>query len=112
MWETAGGEHERDLGICPATVDKRLDGVHVGTNAKRACWILTGTMCSEKIQSSFPKKYENCEQCDFYKTLKGEQGPSYELAIVLLKKLSHIGVSRLYHCDAAIPLDGVIRRHY
>jgi len=85
-----GGEYERDLGICPAAVDKRLDGVHGGTNAGRACWILTGTMCGGKVQGSFAKKYENCELCDFYKALKEEEGPSYELAIVLLKKLGKV----------------------
>ncbi|GBE00072.1 hypothetical protein BMS3Abin07_02118 [bacterium BMS3Abin07] len=32
-----GGEHEIDLGVCPATVEGRLDGVHDGVTAGRAC---------------------------------------------------------------------------
>jgi len=82
-----GGQHEHDLGICPATVDKRLDGIHGGTNGGRACWALTGTMCGGKVQGTFAQKYENCEVCDFFKAVQIEEGPSYELAIVLLTKL-------------------------
>jgi hypothetical protein len=82
-----GGLHETDLGICPATVDRRLNGVHGGTNAGRACWVLAGTMCGGKIQGTFAQKYENCEACEFFKTVKKEEGSSYDLSIVLLNKL-------------------------
>lgn len=82
-----GGAHEKDLGICPATTEAKLNGVHEGKNAGRACWVVAGTMCGGKVQGSFAQKYENCENCDFYKLVKSEQNGNYELSIVLLRRL-------------------------
>ncbi len=83
-----GGTHVKDLGICPATVDTRLHGSHGGKMAGRACWVLAGTLCGGKEQGTFAAKYHNCEKCDFYRQVKLEEGPSYTLSIMLLKKLS------------------------
>lgn len=85
-----GGANERELGICPAYIDSRLDGAHGGTNAGRACWVLAGTMCGGKVQGTFAQKFRNCELCDFFKAVKKEEGSSYELSIVLLKKVKDI----------------------
>ena len=82
-----GGEHVHDLGVCPASVEQRLDRVHGGKNAGRACWVVAGTMCGGKVQGTFAQKYENCEVCDFFKTVKREEGPAYQLSIVLLNKM-------------------------
>ena len=43
--------------ICTAATEKRLDGVHGGTNAGRACWVVAGTLGRGKIQGVFVKKY-------------------------------------------------------
>ncbi len=82
-----GGEHVHDLGVCPAAVEQRLDRVHGGKNGGRSCWVVAGTMCGGKVQGTFAQKYENCEVCDFFKTVKKEEGASYQLSIVLLNKL-------------------------
>ncbi len=82
-----GGEHSRDLGVCPAAAEQRLDRVHGGRNAGRACWVVAGTMCGGKVQGTFAQKYENCEVCDFFKTVKKEEDSSYQLLIVLLNKM-------------------------
>ncbi len=92
-WETKncgrqeGGEHVHDLGVCPAALEQRLNGVHGGKNAGRACWVVAGTMCGGKIQGTFAQKYENCEKCNFFQMVKKEEGPAYELSIVLLNKM-------------------------
>lgn len=82
-----GGEHVHDLGVCPAATEQRLNGVHVGKNAGRACWVVAGTMCGGKVQGTFAHKYENCETCDFFKAVKKEESSKYQLSIVLLNKL-------------------------
>lgn len=84
----AGGTHIHDLGICPVTVEKKLDGAHEGTNAGRACWVVAGSLCKGEVQGSFAQKYKNCEICDFYKMVKQEEFPSFTLSAVLLKKLT------------------------
>lgn len=82
-----GGKHEKDLGVCPATLEKKLDGTHEGKNAGRACWVVAGTLCGGKTQGTFAKKYENCEKCDFYNLVKREEVSQYTYSIVLLGKL-------------------------
>jgi hypothetical protein len=82
-----GGEKAKELGVCPATIYEELDGIHDGDNAGRSCWILAGTMCGGKVQGTFAQKYENCELCDFFRSVKEEEGPAYQLSIVLLNKV-------------------------
>jgi len=68
-----GGANANELGICPATTERRLDGVHGGKNAGRACWVVAMTLCNGKLQGSFAKKYDNCMECDFCKKVKEEE---------------------------------------
>jgi hypothetical protein len=62
-----------------------LDGVHNGTNAGRACWVIAGTMCEGQVQGTFAQKYKNCGVCDFYKSVLKEEGSYFEMTINLLK---------------------------
>ena len=83
----AGGANEKDLGICPAAVEIRLDGTHSGKNAGRTCWVLAGTLCQGEVQGTFAQKYRSCEVCDFYRQVKQEEGPRFVLSAVLLSML-------------------------
>ena len=80
----------QDTGICPAALETRLDGAHGGTNAGRACWIIAGTLCGGREQGTFAKKYHNCEKCDFFQQVRKEEGPGYQLSILLLKRLREL----------------------
>jgi hypothetical protein len=82
-----GGTHNRDLGVCPATMERRLDGEHNGTNAGRSCWVIAGTLCKGEIQGTFAQKFNNCEICDFYRLVKSEEHPRFNLSATLLAKL-------------------------
>lgn len=84
------GGTKKDQGVCPASVDPRLHGVHDGRLAGRACWVIAGTMCGGKEQGTFAHKYHDCERCDFYRLVKSEEGFNYVLSIVLLKKVDEI----------------------
>lgn len=84
-----GGIHSNatDLGICPATTENRLDGVHDGKNSGRACWVVAGTFCKGEVQGTFAKKLKDCELCDFYQMVKKEEVPRFQLSVTLLNKL-------------------------
>lgn len=82
-----GGMNARELGICPATSETRLHGVHGGKYGGRSCWVIAGTMCGGKVQGTFGNKYGNCEKCDFYKNVRTEEGPNFQLSVLLLNKL-------------------------
>lgn len=82
-----GGKHEQDMGICPASIEVRLDTLHGGKNAGRACWIIAGTMCDGTVQGSFAKKLASCEVCSFCKQVAQEEGKVFFPATVLLKKI-------------------------
>jgi hypothetical protein len=83
-----GGAHIHDLGVCPAAVEERLDGTHGGKNGGRSCWVMAGTLCKGEIQGTFAQKYKNCEICDFYKKVKGEEFPKFMLSALIMKKLT------------------------
>ncbi len=83
----AGGSHVHDLGVCPVSIESKLDGIHDGRNGGRACWVVAGTYCGGEVQGTFAAKYHNCEKCDFYRLIRLEEGARYTLSIVLLKKL-------------------------
>jgi len=82
-----GGEKVKELGVCPATTEKRLDSAHEGKNAGRACWVVAGTFCKGEVQGSFAQKYKNCEKCDFYQTVRKEEGVKFMLSAILLNKI-------------------------
>ena len=73
------GTNSHKLGICPASIETKLDGIHGGKNAGRCCWAVAGTLCDGEIQGTFGSKAINCLKCDFYKkTWKEEQGKNYK----------------------------------
>ena len=82
-----GGKKAHELGVCPASLDDRLEGAHGGKNAGRACWVLAGTLCGGKPQGTYASKHKNCQLCDFYRVVKDEEGMDFQLSIVLLRRL-------------------------
>jgi len=82
-----GGTNTSELGECPAAIEGRLDGIHDGSNAGRSCWVVAGTMCGGEIQGTFAKKFDNCQVCNFYKTIKEEEGVDCQFAATLLSSL-------------------------
>jgi len=82
-----GGKEAIKFGTCPATTEGRLDGIHGGKNAGRACWVVAGTMCRFQVQGTFAQKYRDCAKCDFYKKVREEEKNKLILTITLLKKL-------------------------
>ncbi len=82
-----GGHNVEQFGVCPASVEKRLNGVHGGINAGRACWVIAGTFCRGEVQGEFAKKFKSCRNCEFYLKVKEEEGVDFILSAALLAKL-------------------------
>lgn len=81
------GQHVRDLGVCPAATEERLDGVHGGRNAGRSCWVVAGTLCKGETQGMFAVKFGACESCEFYLSVREEEFPQFQFSSTLLNKL-------------------------
>ncbi len=64
-----------ELGVCPAATTE--SGANHGTDSGRICWAVAGTLCGGKVQGTFAQKAANCMQCDFYRTVKIEEGPTF-----------------------------------
>ncbi|MDH4139684.1 MAG: hypothetical protein OEV43_03850 [Coriobacteriia bacterium] len=82
-----GGSNAERLGVCAAATEVRLDGVHGGKNAGRACWVVAGTMCGGKPQGTFAQKLPSCEECGFFKQTVAEEYPNHVPTCELLDKL-------------------------
>jgi hypothetical protein len=83
------GKGQNSAGACPVSTEARLNMVHGGYQAGRACWVIAGTHCRGEVQGDFAKKYSNCEKCDFYRQVRQEEGAKFQLSIVLLNKLRY-----------------------
>ncbi len=83
-----GGAKARQLGICHAATEKRLNAIHGGKNAGRACWVVAGTFCGEKIRGTYAEKYESCIQCDFYQLVLEEEGSDFMAPSSMLAQLN------------------------
>jgi len=73
-----GGSNVANLGVCPAATEVRANGFNSGINAGRVCWAVAGTLCELKIQASFTSELTSCEQCDFFKKVKVEEGRNFK----------------------------------
>ena len=82
------GPQVDDLGVCPASTEERLDGVHGGQNAGRACWVVAGSFCEGEIQGIYANKIENCRNCDFFLKVDQEEGFDIVLPMHLLEKIN------------------------
>ncbi len=82
-----GGNHTGEFGVCPASEEKKLNGIHGGENGGRSCWVISGTLCNGEVQGTYAKKYKNCGACDFYERVRKEEYPGFQLSAVLLNIL-------------------------
>lgn len=69
-----GGSKVHELGVCPAALDVSSNGLNDGENGGRICWAIAGTFCGDQVQGTFTEKQTTCMSCDFYKSVKEEQG--------------------------------------
>jgi hypothetical protein len=83
----AGGLKVGELGICPAAMESRVNGMNGGKNGGRACWPLAGTFCGGKVQGTFAMKVANCMECEFFKLVGKEEGVDHESARAILARL-------------------------
>jgi hypothetical protein len=64
--------------ICPTLKELTLNGVHGGTGAGRACWVIAGTFCGGSVQGVFAEKIGTCIQCGFYKKVRSEEKANFK----------------------------------
>lgn len=84
----AGGVKAKELGVCPASTERRAHQINHGTNAGRACWAVAGTLCKGEKQGTFAQKVGNCAKCDFYLLVATEEGNDAIKNRDLLNRLS------------------------
>ncbi len=82
-----GGAKSKELGVCPATIEVRTDGINQGENGGRVCWAIAGTLCGGKVQGVFATKFADCLECEFYARVRDEEGANYVATQEILKKL-------------------------
>jgi hypothetical protein len=82
-----GGHSADEVGVCPASTEKRLSGANGGRYGGRACWVVTGTLCREEIQGTFHEKLTFCRGCPFHARVRREEGAAYVPSSQLLQML-------------------------
>jgi hypothetical protein len=82
-----GGEKVKDLGVCPAAIERRIDGLHEGRFAGRCCWVVGGTFCGGTVQGSYAAKIGDCRKCEFFKLVAIEEGYNLKTVMQILQEL-------------------------
>ncbi len=86
-----GGDKAKEMGICPAAEKTVLNGFNKGINGGRACWAIAGTLCKGKTQGTYAQKLGDCLRCEFYASVRQEQGGSLITTKDILDKLKGSG---------------------
>jgi len=82
-WEVKGCRKE-DCVAHSATV---FNGVHGGKNGGRCCWVVAGTRCGGVTQGVYAQKMGGgCNKCDFYLSVRKEEGMNFIIGSVLEKR--------------------------
>lgn len=81
------GPKVAELGVCPASTAKKVNGMNHGQNGGRACWAIAGTFCGGNVQGTFADKLENCAKCEFYMLVRKEEGDNYQSALAIIRKV-------------------------
>lgn len=90
-----GGEKAAREGICPAAAENSFHSFNHGTNGGRACWLMAGTFCDNKVSGTFAEKIDSCRDCDFYKRVQDEEHSfSTEENNIKLYATTNIGLVR------------------
>jgi hypothetical protein len=84
-----GGRKVGELGICPASLEKSVNGCNGGTNGGRACWAIPGTFCGGEIQHFETQKWGSCRRCSFFWQVQREEGPNYTGVGLIMERLLH-----------------------
>ena len=77
-----------ELGVCPASIESRTDGMNSGKMGGRVCWAIAGTFCDGSIQRDFKSKMGNCSTCEFYLLVAYEEGLNFQGAKAILDRLN------------------------
>ena len=82
-----GAAKEKGKQTCPVPEMSLYHGLNDGTNAGRVCWIVADSVCHGDVQVTFRHKLEACEECDFYKAVREEEGIDLTLPLKVLEDL-------------------------
>ena len=85
-----GGTNAEEKGICKATSDTQLDGIHGGKNAGRCCWVVAGPLCDYAERGTFARKEDACIECDFYELVEQEVGSDFIIGTRLFRKMKRL----------------------
>jgi hypothetical protein len=73
-----GGENTKSLGVCPAALPNRYDGINGGKYGGRICWTVTGTF-NDEIQLENAKHLETCIACIVLKQIYRDERRDFTL---------------------------------
>jgi hypothetical protein len=98
-----GGANAFLLGICPATIELRLDGVHEGVNAGRCCWFVAGTLNAREVRGTLARTLGSCYECDFFKKVREEESPRFKYTHIRVEERTRFTRKIHFLVDAARP---------
>ena len=92
-----GGSACESKGVCAASVEAALDGIHGGLNGGRACWVAAGVLSDGPEEGTFVPA-SLCVFCPFYDHVIKEEGSSFTFSPTLIATLSPVDACECVRC--------------
>ena len=73
-----GGHNAKKLGVCPAALPNKYDGVNNGKCGGRFCWIVNGTV-GKTTADKYAKHLWECIECDTLRQIKIDEKRNFIL---------------------------------
>lgn len=72
-----GGQKEMELGVCPVSINTKINKVNGGVNGGRYCWNAKDSLCEYQQHGTFAQKQDICLNCEFRNLVKKEEGDNF-----------------------------------
>jgi hypothetical protein len=90
---------------CAAANDDMFNGLHGGTNAGRACWVVAGTCGGVPATGMFAIVSRDCLRCDFFKLVENdEQGLETGFSVSKLGMMRMLGSKKPFLQNGSMAL--------
>lgn len=84
-----GQDKARCHGVCPAATEEKLNGLNGGINGGRACWMVSGTNCANRLAGNLHLIASACQTCHFFQLVSNEEENQFQVGSTILESWQH-----------------------
>jgi len=80
-----GGNNVESLGVCPASIETKVNKLNNGINGGRTCWAIKESCAAQKVLALHLAK---CHECSFFKLVFEEEDMKFQDVRAILRRIA------------------------